>query len=212
MRQHMCGTARRRPPKAARLLGVLALGVAAVLAGVSPAQAEIPGVPICAPALGQNCTGNVALNAVALSSHLPCTLGSGPQNAVDGAASNIYTDKWCVRSGQPTLTLQLPVYVNGFSLTKIVVKHAGTAGESPALNTKAYRLLTSPSVLCRLTPLVTVTNNTANQTVHNISSDDGSLVRLLVDVPTQGTNQATRIYEVEVWGSWSTKPPPPCFA
>ena len=44
---------------------------------------------------GQNCTGNVALNAVALSSHLPCSSGSGPANAVDGAASNIYNDKWC---------------------------------------------------------------------------------------------------------------------
>jgi hypothetical protein len=52
---------------------------------------------------------------------------------VDGAATNIYTDKWCVRSGQPTLTVQVPVFLYGFTLSKVVVKHAGVAGESPAL-------------------------------------------------------------------------------
>jgi hypothetical protein len=167
--------------------------------------------PICTPLPGQSCTGNVALNAVALSSHLPCSLGSGPANAVDGAASNIYTDKWCVASGKPTLTLQLPVSSYGFTLSKIVVKHAGVAGENPALNTKAYRILTSPSLLCRTTPLLTVTSNTANQTVHNVSIRNVAQVQLAIDIPTQGTNQATRIYEVEVWGSPSTTPPSFCL-
>ena len=167
--------------------------------------------PICTPLPGQNCTGNVGLNAVALSSHAPCSLGSGPANAVDGAASNIYTDKWCVASGKPTLTLQLPVSTYGFTLTKIVVKHAGVAGENQALNTKAYRILTSPSLLCRTTPLLTVTSNTANQTVHNVSIRNVAQVQLAIDIPTQGTNQATRIYEVEVWGTPSTTPAPLCL-
>ena len=168
-------------------------------------------LPTCTPLPGQSCTGNVALNSVALSSHLPCSLGSGPENAVDGAASNIYTDKWCVASGKPTLTLQLPVSSYGFTLSKIVVKHAGVAGENPALNTKAYRILTSPSLLCRTTPLLTVTSNTANQTVHNVSIRNVAQVQLAIDIPTQGTNQATRIYEVEVWGTQSTTPPSPCL-
>jgi hypothetical protein len=192
-------------------LCVLTLSMAAVVVGASPAQAEITELPICAPLVGQTCNGNVALNAVVVSSHLPCTLGSGPENAVDGASSNIYTDKWCVRSGQPTLTINLPYYSYGFSLSKIVVKHAGVAGESPALNTRAYRLLTRTSTaFCAWSTAATVTNNTANQTVHGVSGNNVAQVQLAVDVPTQGTNQATRIYEVEVWGTPSTTRPPPC--
>jgi hypothetical protein len=155
---------------------------------------------------------NVALNAVALSSHLPCTLGSGPENAVDGAASNIYTDKWCVASGTPTLTIQLPASAYGFTLSKIVVKHAGVA-ETPAWNTKAYRLLVKRGTVgtCAPSTVVTVTNNTANETVHTISSKNVSQVQLAVDIPTQGANQATRIYEVEVWGIPSATADPSCL-
>ena len=202
----------RMRPLLANLVAVLTVSTAAVLVGASPAPAEIVELPVCAPLVGQTCDGNVAINALALSSHLPCTLGSGPENAVDGAASNIYNDKWCGRSGQPTLTITLPSDSYGYSLSKIVVKHAGVAGESPALNTRAYRLLTRPSLLsfCAPTTVATVTNNTANQTVHSLSSNNVFQVQLAVDVPTQGTNQATRIYEVEVWGNRSTTRPPPC--
>ncbi len=93
------------------------------------------------------------------------------------------------------------------------MKHVGVAGESPALNTRAYRLLTRPSLLsfCAPTTVATVPNNTANQTVHSVSSKNVFQVQLAVDVPTQGTNQATRIYEVEVWGTPSTTPPPLCL-
>ena len=194
-----------------RALGVLAASLAAVLAGSSPAQAEIPGSPICAPVVGQSCSGNLAFNALTVSSHLPCTLGSGPENAVDGAASNIYTDKWCVRSGQPTLTIQLPVHTWGFTLSRIVVKHAGVAGESPTFNTRAYRLLVKTSPVCPARAVATVTNNVANQTVHNITNANVSQVQLDVIAPTAGTGGATRIYEVEVWGTPSTAPAPPCY-
>ena len=172
-------------------LAVFAVTMAAVLA--------VPGVAQAAPT-------NVALNALARSSHLPCTLGSGPENAVDGAAGNINTDKWCVRSGQPTLTIPLTGSLTGYTVDHIVVKHAGAGGESPALNTRAFRLRgTTPSAPLGAT-LATVTANTANVTTHPIGISGVSQVQLLIDTPTQGTNQATRIYEVEVWGSPS--PPP----
>jgi hypothetical protein len=191
-------------------LGVLAASLAAVLAGGSPAQAEIPGHPICAPLLGQTCSGNVALNALVVGSGVPCALGSGPQNAVDGASSNIYTDKWCVLSGQPRLTIQLPVYFNGFTVSNIVIRHAGAAGESSAYNTRAYRVSTKSEPYCVADPLVTVTNNTSSQTFHNVGRANVSQVVLDVIAPTQGTGGATRIYEVEVWGKTSDHPKPPC--
>ncbi len=193
-----------------RLTSLCVLVASAVLAGSSPAQA-FPGVPLCFPGIGQTCTGNVALNTLVVGSGVPCTLGSGPQNAVDGAASNIYTDKWCVLSGQPRLTIQLPLYINGFTVSSIVVKHAGAAGESTAYNTRAYRLSTKIDPLCAPDPLVTVTNNTANQTVHNVGRANVSQVILDVVAPTAGAGGATRIYEVEVWGSPTGQIPPPCF-
>jgi mannosyl-glycoprotein endo-beta-N-acetylglucosaminidase len=169
-------------------LGVLAASVAAVLAGGGVAHGA----------------ENVALKALAVSSHLPCTLDSGPENAVDGAASNINTDKWCVRSGQPTLTLQLTGSLNGYTVSHVVVKHAGAGGETPAFNTRAFRLRVGTSPLSPSITVATVTGNTANETVHPVGLTHVSQVQLLVDVPTQNTNQATRIYEVEVWGTPST--------
>ena len=194
-------------------LGVLAVSAAAVLAGGGTAQ----GVGT-----------NVALNALTFSTYdlltpaLPCTLGSGSENAVDGAASNIYTDKWCVLRGKPTLTIQLPLNAYGFTVNQIVVKHAGVAGESPTLNTRAYTLTAVQQLWQQVwdryffdwiwvstpieTTVATVTANTANQTVHNVSLDHVTALDLTVDVPTQGTNTATRIYEVEVWGVPSAPP------
>ena len=192
-------------------LCALAASLAAVLAGSSPAQAGIPGLPLCAPLVGQTCSGNVALNTLVVGSGVPCTLGSGPQNAVDGAASNIYNDKWCVLSGQPRLTIQLPDFLYGFTLSNIVIKHAGVAGESPAFNTRAYRVSTKIEPYCAADPLVTVTNNTANQTVHNVGRANVSQVILDVIAPTAGTGGASRIYEVEVWGTQSTSAGPPCY-
>ena len=147
----------------------------------------------------------MAQGAVALSSQPSCTLGSGPDNAVDGAASNIYTDKWCVPSGKPTLTIVLPtdpVIVDRF-VSKIVVKHAGVL-ENPSWNTRAYRIYTSPSMLNPTwTLLTTVTNNVSSVNTLSVPNRRASMVRLDVDIPTQFGDPATRIYEVEVWGTWT---------
>jgi hypothetical protein len=175
-------------------LSVLAASIAALLAGSGVAQGA----------------QNVARGALAVSSTLQsCTLGSGPENAVDGAASNIYTDKWCVLSGRPTLTLTLLGSLTGYTVSSIVVKHAGAAGESAALNTRAFRLLATTQLLSAPVTVATVTANTAYQTTHPVNLENVSEVQLVIDTPTQGTNQATRIYEVEVWGDPTPPPPPP---
>ena len=191
-------------------LCVLTAILSALVAFSSPVQAGIPGVPLCVPLVGQTCSGNVALNTLATSSHLPCTLGSGPENAVDGAASNIYTDKWCVRSGRPTLTIQLPVYDFGFTLNRIVVRHAGGL-ESSSYNTRAYKLHVKTNPFCAPTTVASVTNNTSNITSHDISVTNVSQVLLEIVTPTQTLDPATRIFEVEAWGSPTTSLPPPCF-
>lgn len=147
---------------------------------------------------------NVARGSLAISSNLlPCTAGSGPENAVDGAATNIYTDKWCVPSGKPTLTL--PVAAYGYTVSSIVVKHAGVA-ENAVYNTRAFRLLVTQGLSAPVT-VATVTANTASQTTHPVNNlANVTVVQLAIDTPTQGANQATRIYEVEVYGE--PTPPP----
>ena len=197
-------------------VSVLAASVAAVLASGSPAQAA---------------DTNVALNAVATaySNNLPalaCTLGSGPQKAVDGRASNIYTDKWCVPGGQPYLVITLPKIVNnmgnpGFDIHKIVVKHAGFAGESWTYNTRTFRLWVRKYSACSWLgrwalidasnpiQVAQVFDNRADQTVHLTNVDHVGEVLLLVDAPMQQLGGATRIYEVEVWGTptpWTYQP------
>jgi len=152
---------------------------------------------------------NVALNAVATATvaGLPavsCSLGSGPENAVDGAASNIYTDKWCVLVGNPTLNVALPAATSGWTVSRIVIKHAGVAGESAVYNTRAYTL-TGVAGTTRTT-IATVTANTASQTVHDLNLANQRAVELRIDTPTQGLNTATRIYEVEVWAVPSAAP------
>jgi hypothetical protein len=175
-------------------LGVFALTVAALIGGGSPAQAALVTVQ-----------GNMSQGAIALSSHPSCTPGSGPENAVDGAASDIHTDKWCVPSGKPTLTIVLPsdpLIVNRV-VNKIVVKHAGVA-EATAWNTRAYRIYTSPTVLYPTWTLVaTETHNTSSVDTFSFPGRRTSMVRLDVDIPTLFGDPATRIYEVEVWGTWT---------
>ena len=154
---------------------------------------------------------NVALNAAVTGTvaGLPapsCSLGSGPENAVDGAASNIYTDKWCVLAGSPVLNIALPAATYGWTVSKIVIKHAGAAGESAAYNTRAYELTGLAGT--RRTTIASVTANTASQTVHDLNLANQKAIELIVVTPTQGLDPATRIYEVEVWAVPSSAPDP----
>jgi aminopeptidase S len=87
---------------------------------------------------------------------------------------------------------------------RIVVKHAGAGGENPVLNTKAFWLDVATSPLQPQIRVATVTANTANVTSHPVGLTGVTAVYLTINTPTQGTNQATRIYEVEVWGTAST--------
>lgn len=185
-------------------LSVLAAGVAVALSGGSAAQAA---------------DTNVALNAVTTTapdgnSPLPaaqCTLGSGSSKAVDGHWSNIYTDKWCVPSGNPILEITLPPVYGGYKIDKVVVMNAGIAGENPLWNTRNYSIDVRQFALCGTngpfsalynpTVAAVVTNNTANQTVSYVNADHVGAVQLWIGQPNWGAGGATRIYEVQVWGT-----------
>jgi hypothetical protein len=193
---------------------LIAASVAAPFTGAIPAEAA---TTVCLPLQGcYDVPGaeNVALNAVVVGAGgVLCTMGSGPQNAVDGAASNIYTDKWCVRPSwidPRTPRLTIPLVRNGaagYEVFKIVVKHAGAAGENPAYNTRGFTLRLTSVARPGWEHVHPITSNTDNETTFAYLQTTQPLggfrnitqVEVIVDNPTQGIDQATRIYEVEVW-------------
>src|SRR3954451_12050098 len=115
-------------------VGAVIAAFATVLVGAGPAAAvDDPNI-----AVGKPVDATVQVAGVAIPAST-CTLGSGPDNAVDNAWSNIYTDKWCVPGGHPQLHIHLSDG-NGFDVSTIRIYHASAAGESPSYNTKAYHL------------------------------------------------------------------------
>ncbi|MDU5230564.1 MAG: discoidin domain-containing protein, partial [Anaerococcus sp.] len=105
--------------------------------------------------------------------------------------------KWCANSGSThTLTIDLGKID---TITDVVIKHSEAGGESASMNTKAYRVLTSLDGE-NYNEVVKVPNNTAGVTIDKIPVTKAKYVKLIVDKPTQGSDNAARIYEVEVMG------------
>lgn len=115
------------------------------------------------------------------------------EKAVDGKTNT----KWCANSGSThTLTIDLGKVD---TVTDIVIKHSEAGGEAASMNTKEYRVLTSVDG-SNYKEVVKVKNNTAGVTTDRIPVTKAKYVKLIVDKPTQGSDNAARIYEVEVMG------------
>jgi mannosyl-glycoprotein endo-beta-N-acetylglucosaminidase len=143
-------------------------------------------------------TVNLALGKTAVGS-FPCTPLSTASKAVDGRTSNIFTDKWCTLAlGIKWMQVDLR---SPSQLSSFVVKHAGVGGESPAYNTRDFNIQTSLDGMNFNTQAVVLGNTASVSTVP--VSVTARFVRLNVTRPTQGFNDAARIYEFEVWGASS---------
>ena len=140
-----------------------------------------------------NPLANFALKRPATGS-APCSASETPDKAVNGSTTGGALDKFCTTAASKWLQVDLgtskPLY-------KIVVKHAAMGGESSSWNTKAFTLKTSVDGNT-WTTVATVTNNTDATTTHTVSAT-ARYVRIDVTTPTQTTNQAMRIYELEVY-------------
>ncbi|HVK25040.1 MAG TPA: GH92 family glycosyl hydrolase [Actinokineospora sp.] len=135
---------------------------------------------------------NLALNRPTTSA-APCGTAEGPEKAVNGSVSGGRSDKFCSLATSAWLRVDLG---SAKAIKSFVVKHAGAGGESTAYNTKAFTIETSNDGTT-WTNRVTVTANTANVTTHPVTVS-ARYVRLSVTTPTQTTNAATRVYELEV--------------
>jgi PKD repeat protein len=116
-----------------------------------------------------------------------------PPFAVDGD----YSKKWCATGNPPhTLTIDLGEVK---TISQVAIAHAEKGNESPDMNTQKYTIEISTDGK-DFTEIVNVTKNKAGMTSDAFKVVDARYVRLVVVKPTQGSDSAARIYEVEVYG------------
>ncbi|MDE7262226.1 MAG: discoidin domain-containing protein, partial [Oscillospiraceae bacterium] len=116
-----------------------------------------------------------------------------PQFAVDGDV----TKKWCA-TGNPSHILTIDLG-DVMTVSEVKISHAEMGGESSTMNTKAYTILVSEDGE-EFTEVAKVTKNSLGETLDAFRAVSARYVRLSVDKPTQGSDTAARIYEVEVFG------------
>ena len=85
------------------------------------------------------------------------------------------------------------------TVSQIGISHAEAGGEGTDMNTKSYVLSVSTDG-SEFTDVCSVTRNTAGTTLDTFAPVQARYVKLSVVKPTQGSDTAARIYEVEVYG------------
>jgi predicted alpha-1,2-mannosidase len=145
--------------------------------------------PPTAPDLGTN----LALGRPTTSS-APCASTETSDKAVDNTLAN--NSKWCSLTGPLFLQLDLG---STQTVSSFVIKHAGLGGETTGWNTGAYTIQVSTDG----TNFSTVVNRSgmrSSRTYDPVTPVSARYVRLNVTTPTNNGNNATRIYELEVYG------------
>lgn len=116
-----------------------------------------------------------------------------PQFAVDGDISK----KWCATGGAPhEITIDLGEVR---AVSAVDISHAEAGGESADMNTKSYAIYASEDGGA-FEEVRSVTRNTAGTTHDTFAPVNARFVKLVVNKPTQGSDSAARIYEIEVYG------------
>ncbi|MFI5916205.1 GH92 family glycosyl hydrolase [Dactylosporangium sp. NPDC051541] len=137
--------------------------------------------------------GNLLLNKAATADS-SCAASEGPEKAVNGSVSGGNSDKWCSTGASKFLQVDMGAANH---LSSIVVRHAGAGGESATWDTKDFDLQVS-SDGSTWTTVASPRGNTADVTTHAVNVT-GRYVRLNVITPTQTTDGAARIYELEAY-------------
>ncbi len=136
--------------------------------------------------LGAN-GSDLSKNASVTTDGSPCNSNETAPNAVD----NNFKTKWC--EGGSTEWIQLHLTASQ-TLSRIVIEHAGTGGESTSYNTKTFNIQLS-SDGANWTTICSIAGNTANETTITFRPMAASYIRLNVIVGSS-TDTVARIYEV----------------
>ncbi len=116
-----------------------------------------------------------------------------PPFAVDGDV----TKKWCATGNPPhAITIDLG---DVKAVSEVRIAHAEAGGESSSMNAKAYTILVSTDGE-EFTEVAKVTKNMLGETADAFPVVNARYVKLSVEKPTQGSDTAARIYEVQVYG------------
>ena len=160
---------------------VVATGVA-ILASSAPAQAAVSNLATFHPATADS----------------SCSANEGPAKAVNGSVTGGNSDKWCSTGATKFLQVDLGA---AFNVNRFIVRHASAGGETADWNTKAFTIQLSSNGTQWSSPVVSYTTNALGTTDNSITATSARYVKLNITVPTQTSNNAARIYELEVYGS-----------
>jgi predicted alpha-1,2-mannosidase len=143
---------------------------------------------------GSGAAVNLALGKPATADS-SCNANEGPEKAVNGSWTGGNSDKWCSLGSSKWWQVDLG---SAQTVSSFTLRHAGAGGESTTWNTRDFTIQTSTDG-STWTTRVTVTGNTASTTTHPITAVTARYVRVNVQTPTQTTDTAARIYEIEVY-------------
>lgn len=116
-----------------------------------------------------------------------------PKFAVDGDI----TKKWCATGPAPhELTIDLGEVC---TVSALDISHAEAGGENADMNTKSYTISVSEDGTA-FTEVKSITRNSSGTTHDAFAPVTARYVKLSVVKPTQGSDSAARIYEVQVYG------------
>ncbi|WP_412539037.1 GH92 family glycosyl hydrolase [Longispora sp. K20-0274] len=136
---------------------------------------------------------NLALNRPATADS-SCNANEGPAKAVNGSVTGGTGDKWCSAGATKWWQVDLGSSV---PVGTVTLRHAGAGGESASWNTKDFDVQVSADGSA-WTTVAQVRGNTADVSSHPVSGT-GRYVRVNVLTPTQTSDAAARIYEIEVY-------------
>lgn len=116
-----------------------------------------------------------------------------PQFAVDG----LLDTKWCATGTAPHwIVIDLKEVK---TISEVHMAHAEAGGESDGMNTKAYTIEVSQDGV-NFEEVVNVTKNSSANTVDTFKAVEAQYVRVSAIKPTQNSDSAVRIYEIQVKG------------
>jgi hypothetical protein len=139
---------------------------------------------------------NLALHRPA-SADSACNANEGAEKAVNGSVSGGNADKWCSLGAAKWWRVDLGAVR---TLGRFVLRHAGAGGEPARFDTRDFDLQVSTDGTA-WTTVVSARGNTADVTTHVIAPVGARYVRLNVLVPTQDSDRAARVYELEAYAS-----------
>lgn len=116
-----------------------------------------------------------------------------PQFAVDGTPDK----KWCA-TGTPPHEITIDLEEEKL-ISEVKILHAEAGGESPDMNTQKYTISVSTDGNA-FTEVLTIKKNSKGETLDTFPAVKAKYVKLSVEKPTQGSDSAARIYEIEVYG------------